>query len=293
MIGPPGCGKTRMARIAAAELQRVTGRPVHFEVVKPGEFESSWVGETEKNIRRRFADLRAAAQGGLSVLFLDEIDAIGRTRGGRAGQHADGFLAALLAEIDGFESLGRVAVVSATNRVDLLDPALLSRLGEVQIQVGRPGMQAAREIFSVHMSASVPMDPGGSRAAATRQEIIETAASLIYAPNAQNEICELQLRDGELRTVGARDLISGRTIEQIATDARFRAFLRECGGGRPGVSPRDMAAAVDCALDRLSATITVHNARDHLADLPEDVPVARVTSLRGRLAEPSRFWSTP
>ncbi|MBW2270516.1 MAG: AAA family ATPase [Deltaproteobacteria bacterium] len=289
LYGPPGCGKTLAARTAAAELQRITGRRCRFAVVHPGEFESPYVGETEANIRACFGRLREEAGGDLAVLFLDEIEAIGRARGGPGSRHADRFLAALLAEIDGFKDRGQVAIVAATNRRDLLDPALLSRLSDVEIAVPRPDMRAAREIFAVHLSKSVPFSSEEHSAEEVRREVLDTAVSRLYAPNAANEVSELQLRDGTCRTVHARELASGRLIEQIALATRERAFRRHLKGDAGGVTAFDVASAVEDALVRLSSLLSVHNARAYLDDLPDDVDVVRVEPIRPRPPQGHRY----
>ncbi len=286
---PPGCGKTLVARLAAAEIQRRSGQRCHFASVRPGEFESPYVGETEQNIRARFKALREAASDGLGVLFLHEIDAVGRTRGGLSAHHSDRFLAALLTEIDGFTGRGRVALVAATNRRDLLDPALLSRLSDVEIEIRRPDLSGASAIFAVHLPSELPYRPNGADAAATRQEIIERAVSALYAPNAASGISELQFRDGTRRTVFARELVSGRLIAQIARAACQAAFRRDIEGGSPGLAPRDMDDAVSDAIERLSTTVTVGNARAYLDDLPQDLDVVRVDPIRRKPRRAYRY----
>jgi proteasome-associated ATPase len=298
LYGPPGCGKTLMARTAAAEIQRRGGRRCRFAVVRPGEFESPYVGESEANIRACFAALRESAGDALAVIFLDEIDSIGRVRGAMGARHADRSLTALLAELDGFAGRGEVAIVAATNRRDLLDPALHSRLADVEIAVGRPDRAAAREIFAIHLPASLPfaapegdagVEPGSAASEALRAEVVEVAVSLLYAPNADNALCTIQLRDGSTREVRARDLASGRLFEQIALGARERAFRRHLQGGAAGVRSSDAADAVEDALARLATTLGVHNARAHLADLPDDVDVVRVAPVARRPARSGRY----
>jgi proteasome-associated ATPase len=126
LVGPNGVGKTLMVRIAAAEISRRGGRPCRVFVVKPAEFEAPYVGEAQANIRQCFQALHRAAEEGPTLLFLDEVEAIGRVRGHASGYHSDKFLAALLAEMDGFSGRGNVAIVAATNRKPLLDPAFLA-----------------------------------------------------------------------------------------------------------------------------------------------------------------------
>jgi len=284
LYGPPGCGKTLMARIASAELARAAGRRCRFAVVKPSAWEDPYVGVTQRNIRETFRALKeAASHGGLAVLFLDEIESIGRIRGQAANTHSDKFLTSLLAELDGFEKSERVALLSASNRKDLIDPALLERIAGIEIAVGRPRLADARAIFSIHLPATVPFHPNGTGADATRQEIIETAVSRLYSPNAQNEICTLRFRDGKTRTIAARELASGRLIEQICRSACRFAYLRDVRGGEPGVTAGDMHKALDEAIARLRTTLTIHNVRVYLGDLPQDIDVVAVEPIVRRV----------
>ncbi|MCR9096668.1 MAG: AAA family ATPase [bacterium] len=297
MYGPPGCGKTLMAKTAAAEIQRMTGKRCRFAVVRPGEFESSYVGESEANIRACFRSLREAAGDDMAVLFLDEIESIGRIRGGAGGRHQDRFLAALLAEIDGFCERGKVSILAATNRRDLLDPALLSRLADTQIAVPRPNLQAAREILAIQLPVSLPYyemaeaEADGQSAAEARSRVIETAISRLYPPNADNEVSRLTLRDGTQRTVHARELMSGRLLDQIALSIREKAFRRHVAGDDGGLRIPDALAAVETCLAELSTTLTVHNARAYLDDLPQDVDVVRVEPIRTKPERRHRYYN--
>jgi proteasome-associated ATPase len=281
MEGPPGCGKTIMARVAAAEVSRLSGKRCRFAVVKPGEWESPWVGETQMNIANTFRALRNVTDG-FAVLFLDEIDSIGRIRGGAGNPHGDKSLTALLAELDGFADRSNIAIIAATNRKDLVDPALLERLSDVEITVQRPDMRGARAIFDIHVSDTVPVI--GARGA-----IVETAVSRLYGPNAGNELCTLHFRDGKTRTVAARDLASGRTFAQICRGARLAAFLREVRGGERGMRVADMERAVGEAMQRLATTLTPRNVHAYLTDLPQDVDVVRVEPIVRKPKHPHRY----
>jgi len=292
MVGPPGCGKTLMAEVAATELSRLSGKQCRFSVVKPAQWESPWVGETQQNIRNIFKDLSESSEDAFAVLFMDEIEAVGRIRGSSLGsQHSDKFLAALLAELDGFGGRRNVAVISATNRKDLCDPALLERLGDIEIQVGRPDMKAARAIFEVHLPDHLPYSPNGQSAPDTRREIIETAVSRFYSPNADNEICVLKFRDGKVRTVAARELASGRLFEQICRTAKDSACDREGAGGRAGLCVADMDDAVSDAINKLTSTLSVRNAQAYLSDLPQDVDIVSVDPIVRRVSRAHRYLS--
>lgn len=296
LIGPPGTGKTLMARVAAAEIGKLIGQPCSFFAVKPSEFLSPWIGETERKIRECFEDLADAADSGVSILFLDEVEAIGRIRGGLGGNHSDRFLAALLAEIDGFKDRQDVAIIVASNRKDLLDPALYERLSEIEIEVGRPLAEGARAIFEIHLPADTPVCPNGSSASDTRAEIIETAVSRLYAPNSGNEICTIKFRDGTTRVVCARELMSGRLISQICLAARQSAFSREMRNRNPvvkdfepGLNLTDMHDAVSATLTRMQTTLTRHNAHAYLADLPQDIDVVSVEPIRRKVSNAHEY----
>ena len=289
LVGPPGCGKTLVTKVALAELQRRTGRRCRFAVVRPGEFESPWVGEAQRNIRDCFSALRKAAGEGGAVLFLDEVEAVGRIRGNSVGHHSDRFLAALLAELDGFSGRHGVAVVVATNRKDLLDPALLERLSDVEIQVDRPNQQAARAIFEIHLPGTLPFYSHGATAEAVRGEMIQVALSRLYSPNGESELCTLRFRDGKARTVSARELVSGRLIRQISTAARQAAFVRDASGAEAGLRLSDMHEAVSDTMERLRTTVTRHNAHAYLSDLPQDVDIVSVEPISRRIKRPYRF----
>ena len=289
LCGPPGCGKTLIARVAAAEIARLNGSRCRFGVVKPGEWENPYVGVTQQNIRNCFSALGKASDDGFAVLFLDEIEGVGRIRGSSVGHHSDKFLDALLAELDGFQDRKNVAIIAASNRKDLIDPALLERLSDIEVRVSRPNMAGAQAILDIHLPPSVPYSPNGSVARKTRQELIQLAVSLLYDPNADNDLCVLKFRDGRTRSVAARDLVSGRMLEQICRSARQRAFSRHVRGGAQGLREEDMEFAVRQALDRATTTLTPRNAHAYLSDLPQDMDVVAVTPVPRR-GEASRQY---
>ncbi len=289
LVGPPGCGKTLMVRVAAAEVTRLSGQRCRFGVVKPAEWESPWVGETQQNIRNCFNALREAATDGCAVLFLDEIESVGRIRGGFGSHHSDKFLAALLAEIDGFTERTGIAIIAATNRKDLVDPALLERLSEIEITVRRPDMRGAKAIFEIHLPEALPYHANGAATSETRRDIIEAAVSRFYSPNAENELCTLRFRDGKTRTIVARELASGRMFAQVCGAACQAAFLRDVRGGEAGVRVTDMDRAVSEAMERMASTLTLRNAHAYLSDLPQDVDVVSVEPIVRRVPRPQRY----
>ena len=272
--GPPGNGKTTLARVLAGDLQRQTGRHCRIRKINGGELLSAYVGETEARIRALLREVRDSDQ--LSIIFIDEVEAVARTRGASGNVHSDRFLSTWLAELEGFEGRAPCIVVAATNRLDMLDAAFRSRFS-TEIEVPRPRMEAARAIFAVHLGTDLPYDPGSGDAEQTRQRMIDLAVARLYLPNAPGALlATLRLRDGKARKVFARDLISGRLIEQICVDARERAFQRHVDGEHCGLRVEDIDAATDAARDRLRATLTPANAHSHLTDLPQDASVVGV-----------------
>lgn len=284
LTGPPGCGKTLVTRVAASMLRKMTDRPCRFFVIKPGELESPWVGQTQFNIRAAFEGIRRDAGDGIAVVFIDEVESIARHRGAGLAHHDDQFTAAWLAELDGFESRGNIVIVSASNRKDLIDAAMLERLSGVEIAIPRPDLSAARRIFAIHLNEAVPVHPNGSAAAATREELIEVGVSGLFAPNACPEFVTLHFRDSSTRSIGVHELVSGRLIKQICHAACTRALARRIRGGGDGVRVDDVRRAVADATERLRTTLTAANASRHIADLPDDVDVVRVERPRNGTA---------
>ncbi len=288
MIGPPGCGKTLMARVSAAQVQRNLGRRCNICVVKPGQFEDPYVGVTQRRIRECFKALRDAGEFGL--LFLDEVESIARVRGGSMSQHGDKFLAALLAEMQGFATDGDsgIVVIAATNRVDLIDPALVERL-EMQFEIRRPDMRSARQILPIHLQEQFPYHPNGDQAARTRLDLIELVVSRLYAPNADNDLCTIRFRDNTQRVVNCREVVSGRILEQVCREARRRAAFREVAGGVEGVCLDDVEHALADTLDKLRGQLALHNVRQYLADLPQDMDIVAVEPVQRRVTRRHQY----
>jgi SpoVK/Ycf46/Vps4 family AAA+-type ATPase len=205
------------------------------------------------------------------------------------GHHSDKFVAAFLAELDGFTARGGVAIVSATNRKDLIDPALLERLSDVEIQVPRPNYDGASEIFRVHLPETLPFSPNGSASQETRTQLIDLALSRIFDPNGDNTLCQVKFRDGRQRAIAAAELVSGRLIKQICRAACQRAYLRDLTHGERGIRTVDIEEAVADAIERLSTTLAPHNVRSYIPTLPQDVDVVSVEPVVRRVNRIHRY----
>ncbi|MBK8060493.1 MAG: AAA family ATPase [Gemmatimonadetes bacterium] len=279
LSGPPGTGKTMIARALASWLGTLSpsGRS-RFMNVRPGSVHSMWYSQSEANYRELFRVARAAAEREPDVpvtMFFDEIDSIGAARSDGVSRIDDRVMTAFLSELQGLESRGRVLVVCATNRRDALDPALLrsgGRLGDLVLEIPRPGRRAAREILACHFPDTIPI----AREVPSHGALLDDAVSAIFAPNGMGELATLQFRDGSRRAVTAADLVSGAALSNIVRRATEAACAREGGGGPGGVQHADVQQAIDIEFRTAAAALTPMNARRFLEGLPQDMDVVKV-----------------
>lgn len=279
LYGPPGTGKTLIARLAAAELRRELGGECLFSAVRPGQFDDPYYGVTIQKWQRYFERLGKIARSGKRVVaFIDEIESIARIRGtGMNNQYQDRILGTLLTSIQDAEN---VVIITATNRKDMLDPAVHERLAGIELYVGRPNLEGGRAIIDIHMRPGLAAMAGGG---ALRTEIVEAGLARLYAPNGDNEVCLVKLANNERRTVHACELVSGRLIAHMCRLACERACRRDIETGAAGIDPDDMAMAADTIIDRMRTQLTPVNAHAYLADLPQGVPVTAVEPIQPKV----------
>ncbi len=258
LYGPPGCGKTMIAKAVANSLARKVaartgadkGRS-YFINIKGPELLNKYVGETERQIRLVFQRAREKSEEGWPVIvFFDEMDSMFRARGtGVSSDMESTIVPQLLAELDGVEGLSNVIVIGATNREDLIDPAILrpGRL-DVKIKVDRPDERAARSIFSRYLTKEVPVDvescgTGGDLGSAVGV-LIDSAVATMYGDGKENEFLEVTYQNGDREILHYRDFASGAMIENIVRRAKKDAIKREIANGSRGLTPSDLVAAV-------------------------------------------------
>lgn len=295
MEGPPGNGKTKVARATCNWLASMSrsGRS-HFINVKPGGLNSMWYGATEQHYRDifRVAKESAAAEPDVPVvMFWDEVDSIGGNRGESNQRIDDRILNSFMAELQGVEERGNIIILSATNRMDSMDQALLrpGRLGDLVLHFPQPNRKAARDILDRLLPSAIPYTAHGEDPFAVREGLLDVAVAQLFAQNANTELANVTLRDGKRRVVRACDLLSGAQLEAIAQAAVERACVREAEGGPGGVTAADMQAAISDFFLSAPRALTPRNARNYLCDLPQDVDVVRVDLVERKVSHPHRY----
>lgn len=295
MEGRPGNGKTKVARALCHWLASMSpsGRAL-FINVKPGGLNSMWFGMTEQRYREIFRIAREAAAENKNVpvvLFFDEIDSIGGTRGESINRIDDRLLNSFMAELQGFEDAGNIVILAATNRMDSVDPALLrpGRLGDLVLHFPQPNSKAARAILSCHLPANIPYAANGESAEAAREELLNLAVAQLFAQNSDTELARVKLRDGKERLVRAADLVSGAQIQSIAKTAIKKACIRAAKGGPIGICAADIQTAISDFFLAAPRALTPRNARNYLHDLPQDVDVVRVDLVERKVRHPHLY----
>ncbi|MFD9905321.1 proteasome ATPase [Streptomyces sp. NPDC059063] len=245
LYGPPGCGKTLIAKAVANSLAKkvaeVTGQPAgksYFLNIKGPELLNKYVGETERHIRLVFQRAREKASEGTPVIvFFDEMESLFRTRGSGVSSDVENTIVPqLLAEIDGVEGLENVIVIGASNREDMIDPAILrpGRL-DVKIKIERPDAEAAKDIFAKYLTERLPLHGDdlaehGSDKGATVHAMIQSVVEQMYAESEENRFLEVTYANGDKEVLYFKDFNSGAMIENIVGRAKkmaIKAFLEQ------------------------------------------------------------------
>ncbi|MEO8749683.1 MAG: proteasome ATPase [Allobranchiibius sp.] len=250
LYGPPGCGKTLIAKAVAASLARQvaektgrTGTRSYFLNIKGPELLNKYVGETERHIRLIFQRAREKASDGTPVVvFFDEMESLFRTRGSGVSSDVETTIVPqLLAEIDGVERLENVIVIGASNREDMIDPAILrpGRL-DVKIKIERPDAESARDIFEKYLVASLPLhaddlaEHGGS-AADTVEAMIQATVERMYTEIDENKFLEVTYASGDKEVLYFKDFNSGAMIQNIVDRAKKMAIKDQITLGAKGI----------------------------------------------------------
>ena len=260
LYGPPGCGKTLIGKATAyslvQHLREEEGLRVqeYFMHIKGPEILNMWLGETERMVREIFAQARQKRKEGyLPFIFIDEAESIlGTRRSMRSHNITNTVVPMFCTEMDGIESLQDVVIILASNRSDLIDPAIL-RPGRIdrKIKVARPDHDSAKDIFGLYLSEDLPLDPAAvsehGSAEAARLAFIEVAARTLFARTEETKVLEVALRSGRTESLHFGDLASGALIDNIVQRAKEAAIKRAIAENtieQAGVSEADLLEAV-------------------------------------------------
>ncbi len=265
LYGPPGCGKTLIAKAVANSLaKQVAAKTAADGVVPPGssgksfflnikgpELLNKYVGETERHIRLVFQRAREKASEGMPVIvFFDEMDSIFRTRGSGVSSDVENTIVPqLLSEIDGVEGLQNVIVIGASNREDMIDPAILrpGRL-DVKIKIERPDAEAAKDIFSKYILTELPLHPDdlnehGASRGGTVEAMIQRVVERMYTETEENRFLEVTYANGDKEVLYFKDFNSGAMIQNIVDRAKKNAIKEFLDTGQKGLRVSHLLSA--------------------------------------------------
>jgi proteasome-associated ATPase len=258
LYGPPGCGKTLIAKAVANSLAKRVSEKTgndktrsYFLNIKGPELLNKYVGETERQIRLIFQRAREKSEEGVPVIvFFDEMDSLFRTRGtGISSDIESTIVPQLLAEIDGVEALKNVIVIGASNREDLIDPAILrpGRL-DVKIKIERPDESSAKQIFTQYLTDDLPLAVDETKrhgsAGAAIEAMIDAAVETMYSVEEANRFLEVTYQNGDKEILFFKDFSSGAMIENIVRRSKKLSIKRQISGGQRGISTQDMLDSI-------------------------------------------------
>ncbi|MEO2004336.1 MAG: AAA family ATPase, partial [Candidatus Poribacteria bacterium] len=263
LYGPPGCGKTLIGKATAhnlvTKIRERTGEDIEgqFLHIKGPEILNMWLGESERKVREIFSIAREKRkQGILPFIFIDEAESVlGTRRATRANNISNTIVPMFCAEMDGIESIDDVVIILATNRQDLIDPAIL-RPGRIdrKIKVNRPDERGTREIFRIYLTPDLPFDDAlfadadadADDAAAAAERLVDAAVDELYAQRDDTRFLEVAMASGHREVLHRCDLVSGAIVASIVQRSKEMAIKRSVAAGEErGISVDDIRASIE------------------------------------------------
>lgn len=300
LYGPPGCGKTLIGKATAynlvRQLKEQTNKPIEgqFLHIKGPEILNMWLGESERKVREIFILAREKRrQGILPFVFIDEAEAIlGTRRALRAHNISNTIVPMFCAEMDGIESLRDIVIILATNRPDLIDPAIL-RPGRVdrKIKVSRPGRKESREILAIYLNASLPfdralLDEHGGDVRATVDYLLDETVEELFDRREDTRFLEITFASGNVETLYRGDLVSGAILASIVERAKELAIKRSMARGEEsGITRADLLDSIAQEYRENDIFPSTDNTEDWLKLVDYDPEnVVRITPIRPKKA---------
>lgn len=286
LVGRPGLGKTMLAKAIANYCSSNSGSgQCKFMNIQAGSQRSWFYGGTEYRYRQIFAAARESARensGTRVLIFFDELDNIGH-RSQNFGDEIDSrTMTAFLAELDGVKSCDNIMVIGATNREDLIDPALKrpKRFGDKIFRIPNPNRDACADIFKKYLHSKLPYYRDGGRVSTKKiiEELIETATAHLYAPNSpRSNIATITFRNGSTKEISPSDIISGAMIENTVRKASYNSCVRALSD-RVGITLGDLIGALDEELDSVAEQLENFRTLQNWINIDSDLDVVKIES---------------
>lgn len=286
LVGPPGCGKTLIAKALAnymakllAEKQGRKDVKGYFICVGGPQLSNKYVGETERRLRELFQKAKKQSESGFPVvIFFDEVESFLRIRGsGISSDAKDDYVTQFNVILDGMTDLGYVLVLAATNRPDMVDPAVMreGRL-ELKLEINRPDKEGTKEIFRIYLTPDLPLHPKyqGQKPEEVVEKMINKVADYLFARNSETEFMEVTYHDGSKEMLYFDNFVSGAIIKGIVDRTKTKSIIRKINGQERGITEEDLLIAAQEIFIENKHLVDIHALYQEFVFRPGKTPVS-------------------